>query len=74
MSFLREELNKPLNVREFAWSVPLGMEEEVYTISLIAIDLDSNREASYLEELAHGLRIAPLTRQQIHRRYDSYGN
>jgi uncharacterized membrane protein YebE (DUF533 family) len=39
IQFLREEFSKPLNAREFAWSVPLGMEQQVYSMSLLAIDL-----------------------------------
>jgi hypothetical protein len=66
---LRAELTKPLDVREFTWSVPLGMEQQVYALSLMTIRLDSNAEASYLNELAHGLRLSPETRQQIHQRY-----
>lgn len=66
--FLRDEFNKPLDVRELAWSVPIGMEQQVYMASLIAIDLDTVREASYLNELAHGLRIPQDVREQIHQR------
>lgn len=65
LKFLNEEFSKPLNVREFAWSVPLGLERDVYAISLIAIDVDSNREQTYLEELSHALRIPLDVRQQI---------
>lgn len=68
IQFLREEFARPLDVREFAWSVPIGMEQQVYTMSLIAIDLDTNREASYLIDLAHGLRIPANFREQIHQR------
>ncbi len=68
IEFLRQEFAKPLDVREFAWSVPIGMEQQVYTLSLIAIDLDTSREASYLLELAHGLRIPDEVREQIHQR------
>jgi uncharacterized membrane protein YebE (DUF533 family) len=57
IQFLREEFNKPLNVRDFAWSVPLGMEQQVYSMALLAIDLDTPREGDYLRELAHGLRL-----------------
>ena len=67
--FLRDELSKPLDVREFAWSVPLGMEQQVYAMSLIAIDVDSQAETAYLDELAHGLRIPAEARDQIQRRY-----
>lgn len=68
IQFLRDEFARPLDVREFAWSVPIGMEQKVYTLSLIAIDLDTNREANYLSELAHGLRIPESVRDQIHQR------
>ena len=44
IQFLRDEFSRPLDVRKFAWSVPLGMEQQVYTISLIAIDLDECTE------------------------------
>ena len=68
IQFLRDEFARPLDVRDFAWSVPIGMEQKVYTLSLIAIDLDNNREAKYLSELAHGLRIPSNVRDQIHQR------
>jgi uncharacterized membrane protein YebE (DUF533 family) len=68
IQFLREEFKKPLDVREFAWSVPVGMEQQVYTMSLIAIDLDTSHEQSYLRELAHGLRIPPEVCEQIQER------
>ncbi len=67
-SLLREEFAKPLDVREFAWSVPLGMEQQVDTMSLVAIDLDTRREAKYFLDLAHGLRIPADVREQIHQR------
>ena len=68
INFLRQEFAAPLNVRELAWSVPLGMEEQVYTISLRAIRLDEQSEAVYLGELAHGLRIPPMRCNEIHRK------
>ena len=69
IDFLRTEFAKPLDVREFAWSVPLGMEEQVYALSVIAIDLDENKEAHYLGDLAHGLRLQPKRCNEIHRQY-----
>jgi uncharacterized membrane protein YebE (DUF533 family) len=68
IQFLREEFAKPLDVREFAWSVPVGMEQQVYTMSLIAIDVDSDREERYLRELARGLRLSPDVCEQIKER------
>ena len=69
INFLREEFSSPLDVREFAWSVPLGLEQKVYTMSLAAIELDANHEAAYLRELAHGLRLAPDVCNQIHQQF-----
>ena len=67
--FLRDEFRRPLNVHDFAHSVPRGMEEEVYAISLMAINLDTNPEANYLRELAECLRIEPQGCNDIHHSY-----
>jgi uncharacterized membrane protein YebE (DUF533 family) len=69
MAFLRDEFARPLDVHEFARSVPIGMEQQVYTMSLVAIDLDTGREAKYLLELANSMRLSPEIREQIHQRY-----
>ena len=66
IEFLRKEFARPLNVQEFARSVPLGMEEQVYMLSLITIDLDTAGEAKYLTALSDALRISPEVRNQIH--------
>lgn len=67
IQFLRDEFAKPVDVREFAWSVPIGLEEKVYMLSLAAIDFDSTKEASYLCDLAHGLRLDESEVDSIHR-------
>ncbi|TWT54112.1 hypothetical protein Pla22_17470 [Rubripirellula amarantea] len=66
ISFLRSEFAKPVDVRDLAWSIPQGMEEQAYQISLIAIDLDEQKEAEYLADLAHGLRLSPQRCNEIH--------
>ena len=68
IQFLREEFARPLEVREFAWSVPVGMEQQVYSMSLIAVDVDSAAEEGYLRDLAHGLRLTPEVCEQIKER------
>jgi uncharacterized membrane protein YebE (DUF533 family) len=68
IQFLRQEFAKPVDVRDLAWAVPQGMEEQAYQISLIAIDLDDQKEANYLADLAHGLRLSPARCNQIHQR------
>ncbi len=69
--FLRDEFRRPLNVHDFAHSVPRGMEQEVYSVSLMAIDLDTNPEAKYLRELAECLRIDPQMCNDIHHHYSA---
>lgn len=69
INFLRSEFGKPVDVRDFTWSVPRGMEEQVYSVSLIAIDLDEQKEAEYLADLAHGLRIDTGRCNEIHRSF-----
>ncbi|MEO1525372.1 MAG: DUF533 domain-containing protein [Planctomycetota bacterium] len=69
IEFLRREFARPSDPRGIAWDTPLGMEEHVYTISLAAIDLDENKEAEYLADLAHGLRLTPSRCNGIHQRY-----
>ncbi len=69
INFLRAEFSRGTDVRELAWSVPLGMEDQVYIVSLMTIRLDQNTEAEYLRELAHGLRLSPERCNEIHRRY-----
>ena len=64
--FVQQELAAPLDVDGFINSVPRGMEEQVYTMSLFAIDLDSNEEAHYLSQLAKGLNISHEVCNQIH--------
>lgn len=63
--FVQQELAAPLDVKAFINDVPRGMEEQVYMMSLFAIDLDSNDEAHYLSELAKGLNISHEVCNQI---------
>lgn len=66
--FLQREFAAPLDVEGFVRSVPIGMEQQVYTMSLIAIDLDERSELNYLAQLAQGLRLPLEVRKQIHQR------
>jgi uncharacterized membrane protein YebE (DUF533 family) len=65
--FLRRELSVPLDVQGFIRSVPRGMEQEVYAISLMGIELDENDEAQYLFQLAQGLGLDAEVCNRIHR-------
>lgn len=66
VNFVRNEFNSELDVDAFIQSIPRGMEQQIYAVSLMAIDLDSNKEAHYLGQLAKGLRIQPELANQIH--------
>ncbi len=65
IDFVRQELARPLDVEDFIRSVPRGMEQQVYAMSLLAIDLDTNPEAKYLHQLAQGLGMSPQVCNQI---------
>jgi uncharacterized membrane protein YebE (DUF533 family) len=57
-AFLRSELAGPLDLAGLLASVPKGMEQEIYAVSLLAIDAASGPEAAYLASLASGLGLS----------------
>jgi uncharacterized membrane protein YebE (DUF533 family) len=66
VEFLRQEFAAPLDVAGFARSVPNGLEQQVYFLSLTSIELDTQNEAKYLGELAQSLKLDPNVCNQIH--------
>ena len=64
--FIRSEMQAPLNVSSFVQSVPRGMEQQVYLMSLMAINLDNKAEAVYLDQLAKGMNISEQQSNQLH--------
>jgi uncharacterized membrane protein YebE (DUF533 family) len=69
VAFIQSEFQKPLDVKEFAWSVPIGMEQKIYAISLAVINVDQREESAYLKDLAHGLRLAPDLCAELHEHF-----
>lgn len=65
-AFIRAEMQKPLDLAGLVNSVPRGMEQQVYVLSLMSIDLDSKAEADYLDKLAQGLNINNQVSNQLH--------
>lgn len=63
---VREELQSPLDVQGLINRVPQGMEQQVYLMSLLAIDLDHQAEAQYLDQLARGMNISQQQVNAIH--------
>lgn len=66
--FVEEELRRPIDARALAEQVPPGLEPQVYAMSVMAIDLDSRAEATYLHELAQALGFRPEQVNAIHDR------
>lgn len=66
-AFLLEELGKPLDVDAI---VKLGVTPEVateiYTASVLAVDIDTPAERAYLQMLAARLNLAPALVEQVH--------
>ncbi len=65
-AFVQNEMSKPLDVDAFVKSIPRGLEQQVYVMSLLGIELDSQAEAQYLDKLARGLGIQPQQANGIH--------
>lgn len=55
--FIQRELAQPVDVQGLARAVPKGLEAQVYTMSVMAIDLDSEAEAQYLHQLAQAMGL-----------------
>jgi uncharacterized membrane protein YebE (DUF533 family) len=64
--FIRAEMARGTNVQSFIQTVPRGIEEKVYAMSLMAIQLDNQTEAQFLHALAQGLRITEQQSNAIH--------
>ena len=66
IDFVKSEMAQPLDLAGFVQSVPKGLEQHVYVMSLLGIDLDSQAEAQYLDQLSNGLGISNELSNQIH--------
>lgn len=64
--FVQQEMQAPVDVAGLARQVPKGLEQQVYTMSVMAIDLDNQNEARYLDELARGMGIDQRNVNAIH--------
>lgn len=64
--FVQSEMRRRIDVRDLANDVPRGLEQQVYAMSLMGIDLDNQNEAKYLHQLATEMQIAPDLVNHIH--------
>ncbi len=65
--FIREQMAAPVDAAALAREVPEGLESQVYLMSLLAIDFDSEAEARYLNDLAQAMRLDRDSINAIHR-------
>ncbi len=64
--YVLHEMQSPLDVQGFIAKVPKGMEQEVYVMSLMAIDLDHQDEAKYLDTLRKGFDMSESQANTLH--------
>ncbi|HAO33777.1 MAG TPA: DUF533 domain-containing protein, partial [Candidatus Competibacteraceae bacterium] len=65
VEFLQNELAKPLNL-DFLGGIAREMAPDIYLISLMAINLDSQEEANYMDKLAQTLGLDAQAVNTIH--------
>lgn len=65
-AFVRTEMQRPVDVNALVAEVPQGLGPQVYAMSLLAIDLDSQAEAQYLHSLAQGLGMEAAAVNDVH--------
>jgi hypothetical protein len=68
IAYINAELEGHTSVDQLAAQVPEGMEAQVYVMSLMAIDLDNQKEAQYLDSLAQALSLEPREVNALHDR------
>lgn len=66
--FVQREFQRPVDVEGLVRDVPRGMEAQVYAMSLVGLDLDSQAEAQYLHNLGQALGIDPKMSNAIHQK------
>jgi len=69
--FVKYEMSQSLQLNNFLKEIPEGMEQQVYYMSLFAIDLDIEGERAYLEKLAQGLNLTDEDINMIHESLDA---
>jgi len=67
---VQSAMDDPVDAAEIAAATPQGMETQVYSMSVMAIQPDNAAEAQYLHSLASELGISEDTVNEIH---DSFG-
>ena len=65
IAFVKAEMDAPLDLQGVI-NASKGIESEVYLMSLMTINLDNQKEAHYLDQLAKGLNISQQAANDFH--------
>lgn len=65
-AFVQAQMQAPVDVDGLVANTPEGMGQQVYAMSVMAIDLDSGDEAQYLHKLASAYGLQPQQVNEIH--------
>lgn len=65
-AFVQQQLQAPVDINGLVAQTPQGMGPQVYAMSVLGIDLDTQDEAQYLHQLAQGLGMKPAQVNDIH--------
>ena len=65
-AFVQRQLQAPVDVDALVRQTPQGMGPQVYAMSLLAIDLDTQEEAQHLHKLAQRYGLKPAEVNDIH--------
>jgi len=66
VELVKSIMSEPNDMQALVNSIPEGMEQQAYFMSLLAINLDSKSEAQYLHNLAQALNISQQASNSIH--------
>lgn len=65
-AFVQAQMRAPIDIDGLVSQTPEGMGQQVYAMSVIAIDLDTQDEAQYLHKLATAYGLQPAQVNDIH--------
>ncbi len=66
MQFVQDELGAPVDINGLVRQIPRGAEQQVYLMSVMGIDLDNQKEAQYLHDLATAIGLGKSEVNAIH--------
>ena len=66
IEFINAEMQRPIDPHALARDVPRGMEQQVYMMSVMGINVDTQREVDYLNDLAGAMGMTSDQQREVH--------